>query len=523
MPRRLMAVIAAFLFTVPTWGAEPAVHLQIDKLIQIKAGNQPFSAPADDAEFLRRAYLDLIGRIPTTAEARAFLDDKSPTKRTALIDTLLAHPEHPQRLADLFHVMFMERLGDHADWSKYLLDSFRANKPWNTMAAEILRADGSKSDSRGAAFFVSKRLENYGQNPVDYPALTRDIGRLFLGKDLRCAECHDHLFIEDYTQADFKGLFAFTQNAVLQDAKSMTIAEKLTTGKIEYMSVFKKQPKSIGPRVPGMKELDVPVFKKGEEYAVAPDPRKKVAGVPKFSPLSRLAEQIALPQNPAFARNFVNRIWFVMIGRGLVHPLDLDHSGNPPSHPEVLDLLAREFVTHKYDIRWLVRELLFTQVYQRSSMLPANVAKVPEDSHRTALEKRLSAEQMLQSLLTIAGDANPASAAVKTKFLKAFANPAREPEDGHAPALKSALLLLNDDSVLNVVSTKADSWIAKAAAMSDADALGEVYLRVLTRRPDADEGAAAASYLAKNKDRRPEALSRLAWALIASTEFCVNH
>jgi hypothetical protein len=125
----------------------------------------------------------------------------------------------------------MERLGDNPYWSKYLHDSFAANKPWDRMAREVLGGAPDEA-TRGAAFFYSKRLENYGQNPVDYAGLTRDVGRLFLGQDLRCAECHDHRFIKDYKQRDYQGLFAFFQNAYPMDPKYPSIAERPLTHKV---------------------------------------------------------------------------------------------------------------------------------------------------------------------------------------------------------------------------------------------------------------------------------------------------
>src|SRR5262249_37489944 len=149
---------------------------------------------------------------------------------------------YPERMRDAFHGLLMERLGDHPEWSKYLVKSFAANKPYDLLAREVLRAAPRDESVRGAAFFYAKRLENYGQNPVDYAGLTRDVGRLFLGKDLRCAQCHDHLFIGDYKQRDFQGLLAFFQNAYLQDGAYPTVGERPTAKKLPFMSVFKKVP-----------------------------------------------------------------------------------------------------------------------------------------------------------------------------------------------------------------------------------------------------------------------------------------
>src|SRR5262245_27524538 len=185
--------------------AEEPLHVRIDRLILAKADGGAVSPPADDAEFLRRAWLDVAGTIPPADTLRAFLSDTSPDKRSKAIDSLLAAPTYPRRMADLFHVMLMERTGDHAAWSDYLRESFAANKPWDRMAREILRADPKDDANRGAAFFLAKRLEKYGENPIDYPGLARDAGRLFVGVDLRCAQGHDHLFIPELQAAGFPG------------------------------------------------------------------------------------------------------------------------------------------------------------------------------------------------------------------------------------------------------------------------------------------------------------------------------
>src|SRR5262249_30410114 len=125
---------------------------------------------------------------------------------------------------------------------------------------------------------------------------------------------------------------------------------------------------------------------------------------PKFSPLKVLASQLPRGDNPLFTKNIVNRLWFLMMGRGLVHPLDLQYAGNPPSHPELLDLLAQEFAGHRFDIKWLLRELALTETYQRSSLLPEGVEDLPPESFLVANEKPLSAEQILRSVLHATGE-----------------------------------------------------------------------------------------------------------------------
>jgi hypothetical protein len=241
----------------------------------------------------------------------------------------------------------------------------------------------------------------------------------------------------------------------------------------------------------------------------------------KFSPLTILAETLPRKDNADFARNAANRLWFLLMGRGLVHPLDLHHTGNPPSHPELLELLAREFVAHDFDIRWLFREITLSSTYQRSSVLPDGAAKVALESFRTAIEKRLSAEQLFASMPLALGV--KADAALKAKFMKAYANAAREPEDEVSPSLRAALFLRNDPAVLAWLEPKAGNLVDRLTRLADDAAAEELYLSVLTRMPTAEEREGVAEYLKKNAGGRPAALGRLAWALVASAEFGVNH
>ncbi len=514
--------------------AELSLSGKIDALIDAKITGKVVSKQSDDHEFVRRIYLDFAGRIPNIAEVDSFVANKTVDKRKLLIAQLISSPAYSKTMANTFHIHFMERLGDNTEWMKYLEDSFKKNKGWNVMAKEILRGINSKEDLKGANFFFSKRLENYGQNPVDYSALTRDVGRLFLGKDFRCAECHDHLFIDEYKQADFKGLFAFFQNTYLADAKAGVVGEKLTAKKVEFMSVFKKEKKETAPKIPGMAEVAIPEFKKGEEFLVPADPKKKILGVPKFSPLEKLSEQLPSSENADFSKNIVNRIWFIMMGRGLVHPLDLHHAGNPPSHPELLSVLAKEFSAHQFDIKWLLTEIANTKVYQRSSKV--EMGKTPETPSlfATAIEKRLSAEQLLASILVATGrygklerkggNEPDMPEALKAKFAKAFANAARDPEDEIAFSLKAALFLLNDDAVLALLKPETDNTVADLAKMKPDNVMIEkAYIVILARKPDPQEIKDALEFLSKPVSAGEIGVKNLVWALLASSEFNLNH
>jgi hypothetical protein len=367
----------------PLKAADP-LHTRIDQLIDA-AAISPFAPTCSDGEFIRRAMLDFLGVIPTSAEARAFIDDPSPNKREALVDRLLADPRHPLHMASTFHVMWMERRPDKhvptAEWTKFLQDSFRQNKPYDQLVREILAADSANPATRPASKFLLDR-------DADPHLITRDIGRMFFGVDLQCAQCHDHPLIDDYVQTDYYGLYAFVNRTYLfQDPKENNkgyLAEK-ADGFVEFKSVFTGNGGKTRPRLLGSFELDEPRFHLGDEYAVAP--AQNVRPVPKFSRRELLATALSDGSNVAFRRNIVNRLWAQLMGRGLVHPVDLHHSGNPPSHPEVLDLLAEEIKTVKFDLRAMMRALALTKVYQRAIDLPNSIEPVPNADARLAAWK----------------------------------------------------------------------------------------------------------------------------------------
>ena len=505
------------------------LYERIDALIAAAAKDAPLGVTGDDATFVRRAYLDLAGRIPTWQEATTFLGSQDAHKRTQLIDALLTNSDYPLRMQDLFHAMLMERRGDSPDWTKFLQSSFAANKPWDQLVREILDPDPNHEAIRGAAFFHTKRLEKVGQQETDYPGLTRDVGRLFLGVDLQCAQCHDHLFIDSYKQVDFQGLYTVYQNSFIRsDVQFPAIGEKVLTKKADFSSVFAKVALATGPRVPGGKEIEIPTFEKDQEYLVPPDKKTNFPGTPRFRGMQFIATELPTAQNAAFARNIANRLWFVMLGRGLVNPLDQQHPENLPSHPELLELLAQDIVAQKFDMRATLRQLALTQTYQRTTVLPHGTAPPAPETYRVATEKRLSAEQLLNSVLVATGTRDQPREADQEKlrvaFVKAFANVPTDPEVEFSPSLKSSLFVLNDPAVLDCLTPQPGNLVDRLLKTTDSAALeDELYLSVLTRRPTDEERVAVGEYLTQNSERRTAAVTNLTWALLASTEFCLNH
>jgi hypothetical protein len=536
VPRLLsMILVAVALLAATSVRSDDGLplHARIDQLVESRAGG-PLVGAAPDHEFLRRVYLDLVGRVPSAEETRAFLADSAADKRAVLIDRLLASDDHVRRLTQVLHVMLMERLGDHEEWQKFLRESVKANKPWDQMTRDMLSPNADDETARGAALWYTKRLEHYGENPIDIPGLVRDVGRHFLGIDVQCAQCHDHLFVDEYKQDFYHGLYAFVGNTTIRsDLKFPAVGLKPLDKKVEFMSVFVQEPRAVGPKLPGGEEVEVPTFAKGEEFEQPPDRKANFPGVLKFNTLKLLSEQLPRPENKLFTHNIANRLWWMMMGRGLVHPLDLHHAGNPPSHPELLDLLASELAAHQFDMRWLLKEIALSQTYQRSSVAADEtmVEALPQ-SYRVALEKPLSSEQMLASVRQALGDGKPLVIDLadktwtewQTKFDKALANPPREPEVEHSPTVKAALFLMHDANVIAWIKPEGENLAARLMKLDDpAAAADELYVSVLSRPPVDDEKQAVADYLAGKADHRERAVSNLIWGLVASNEFCANH
>jgi hypothetical protein len=539
---RLLVVVALLTFSGSAFGSEP-LHARIDKHITDGFGEQKkFVAPrANDEEFFRRVYLDLVGTAPTVAELNDFLADSDKDKREKLIDKLLASPGYARRMAWHFDVMLMERRSDvkvpRAAWEDYLRGAFAENKPYDAFVRELLSNDGSDPKTRPAAkFFLDRDLE---PNLV-----TRDIGRIFLGRNIQCAQCHDHPTIDDYKQADYYGIQAYLNRSFLfpnPGVPTAVIAEK-AEGDVNFTSVFDKNKKlnSALPRMPGGKPVEEPKPEKGKEYKVAPAPNVKP--VPAYSRRALLADAMTSAENKAFARNAVNRIWALMMGRGIIHPVDLDHGNNPPSHPELLNELADEFVKHKYDVKWLVREIALSEAYQRSSEVPSGLDDPPADRYLVAILKPLTPEQFAYAVMQATGHTDVERDALKKlgpkateDMLDARLAPRLAPfrsvlgrggdasADAFSATLDQTLFLKYGNAVRGYLPARAGNLADRLNKITNPDAVAdELFAAALNRRPTADERKDVADSL-KNTADRQKTISELVWALVASAEFRFNH
>jgi hypothetical protein len=558
----LVGMLAILVVLCQSAAAQEPLHARIDRAIAARL-DCPVAPPADDGEFVRRLYVDLTGCVPSAAETRAFLDDPSPDKRARLIDRLLASPAFARRMQQVFDLMLMERRPDNAvptpAWQEYLYRSFLEHKPLNVLCGEILAADGVDAALRPAAKFY---LDRGGEVNL----ITRDVGRIFFGMDLQCAQCHDHPLVSSYYQDDYYGLAAFfTRSFVFKDATQTQFVAEKADGEVSFKSVFidGAEPQSTPPHLPGQPPLADPTMDPAVAYLVPP--ADGVRPTPRHSRRAVLAREATGGAAARFNRNLANRLWAMMLKRGLVYPVDFEHADNPPSHPELLDLLGAELAAMQFDVRGFLREIALSETYQRSSQLPEGVdpAAVPPERFAVAELRPLSPEEFAWSAMMVAGiveaqrqaagaqwDSDPrlsevyaldarrqalreelierstygALAGNAAPFAALFAGAAGSQSQDYQATVHQALFLANGEPIRSWLTPGRGNVLERCAAPSDLRLVAEdLYLTVLSRRPTADEEAEVAAHLAGRDADRAAALTELAWALLTSVEFRFHH
>lgn len=477
---------------------------QIDKRITAKwkADKVTPAESADDATFARRVYLDLIGRIPTVAEVRSFLDDKAADKRAKLTDRLLDSPAHARHLATLWRREWVPQadlpqstLGDELD--DWLTARLKESMPYDRLARELLTAgQGRQSPPVRGRDVPTTFLTASEYKPENLAANT---ARAFLGVNLDCAQCHDHPFAR-WTRDQFWQTAAFFTRPTADDTpRRFEIA--LPGGK-----------KSVGPKLLDDQPLTWP-------EVVTSDTARTV-----------LADWVTAKGNPYFARNAVNRAWSHLFGTGLVEPLD-DLSGqNPASHPELFDELAKAFADGGFNLKSLYAALVRTKAYQLSSVpQKGQPAEVRHFAH--AAVRGLTGEQLYDSLRVAAGlpptrdDLDPLTAG---RARKQFAERFRIERPGQAQrSILQALVLMNNARTADLTNPTTTP-VLKAADAPFLDSTGKVealFAAVYARKPTADELAPLVKHVEAGKDdpARSAALADVFWALLNSAEFHTNH
>ncbi|NBV25101.1 MAG: DUF1553 domain-containing protein [Proteobacteria bacterium] len=494
------------------WAA-PAERNYVDRLVNAKLQQLRF-LPAEtctDGEFIRRVHLDVIGILPSPEETRKFLGDTAPDKRSKLIDALLDRPEYARfwalKWGDLLRLNAQQvTAGGVHKYHRWLVSAFAENQPYDAFARELLTAQGSTFEHPAANFYRTT------QTTTDTLETTAQI---FLGARLQCAKCHNHPY-ERWTQDNYYGM-----GAIFERVKRKTTAR--TGEQLIYTARHGEitQPrtgKEMKPWAPGAGQL-----------ADSDDTDRREV----------FAAWLTQPDNPYFARVEANRIWSHLMGQGIVEPVDDFRDSNPPSNVELLAALAKDFATHRFDRKHLLRTILNSSTYQASS----RASHFNEDDTRNfsrARQRLLTAEQMLDAVCHVTGMTerfgNLPAGTMATQlpapepgnaFLGVFGQPQRTTacacERPSAPQLAQALQLFNGPLIHGKLQAK-DNRLRRslAAGKSDPEIITELYLAALCRPPKPEELARATKHITGNADRE-RALEDIAWALLNVNEFLFQH
>lgn len=523
---RFMGLVDISRITVPAdkllpdslYAALP-VNNEVDRLVYARLKKLGL-APSDgctDSEFLRRAALDAIGTLPTPEQAREFLADPDPDKRSKLIDRLLDQPAYADHWAVKWGDLIRGNPSRVGVKPVYLMDlwlreNFRENKPYDQFVRELLTAQGSTHRYGPAALFRDKR------EPADAGSF---VSQIFLGVRMECAKCHHHPN-EKWAQRDYYQLAAYF-------------------GQVKHKGQGISAPISGEPEfiwhAPGG-EVKHPVT--GEVMKPKPPGGPPAQIEPGRDPRAALGDWMTSPNNPFFARALVNRVWAQFFGRGIVDPVDDFRASNPPTNEPLLDWLAQDFVSHGYDLKQLMRAIMASRVYQLSS-LPNEHNLADTKNFSRAYRRRLPAEVMLDAVCSVTGTSDsfsglpPGARALETwnhkldsEFMDAFGRPNSSSEcpceRDPRPSVVQALHLMNSNKLqTKIASTEGRAKKLADSKLSEREIISELYLSAWSRLPAADEiQLARAAFSAKDATRQT-ATEDVMWALINSAEFVFNH
>jgi hypothetical protein len=499
--------------------------------LNLKEENVKAVGQADDATLIRRLTLDLIGRIPTVGETRSYVESTDGDKRAKLVDRLMASPAFIRHQATELDTVLMA--GTRASMRDYLVKALTANRSWDQVFRELMLPDETKPDLKGSGEFLRQRV-------TDLDKVTADVSSLFFGVNVSCARCHDHPLVMDWKQDHFFGMKSFfnrtfDNGGFLGEREYGVVKFKTVKGQDRQANFMFLTGKTI--EVPGGKDPSNEEQKKEKERLDAAKRNKTPPPAPKVSARAQLVDLALQPeQRGYFARAFVNRTWYRLFGFGLVMPLDQMHSANAPSHPELLDWLARDTAENRYDLRRLMRGLVLSKAYSRSSRWESNENFPLAKLFAVGRVRALTPMQLATSLRLATTDTSRLAPPMKPDEVerqlegiessaRGYAGMFEQPGEDFQISVTEALLFSNGDRIQKeMLNDGGDRLIGRLKLIKDRKEAIDLAVRtVLCRPPQEDESKMMEQYLKNREDRPVEAYRQLVWALITSAEFRFNH
>ena len=515
---RFQGQVAVFRASVPIVGGvnqwpEPTNPIDAAVIAQLRSLNIPMSQICDDSTFVRRATLDLVGRLPTLAEAEDFVQDAAGNKREKLIDRLLDSDDYAEHFANKWMLILRNRRESQGQKSgtfafhRWIRDQIASNRPFDQFVRDIVAASGSMD--------VHPPVVWYRQVPDTFSRL-EDTAQLFLGQRIQCARCHHHPF-EKWAQKDYFQMAAFFSQVRTKAGPSPDEA---------VVFAAMGQPRAAHPK---SGESLKPA---GLDGAVRDDSDNR-------DPREYLVDWMVDRNNPFFAKSIANRYWKHLFGRGLVEPEDDMRVTNPPSNPTLLDTLANQLTESKFDVKALVRSICNSRVYQLDSE-PNGENLRDRKCYSRNYPKRLSAEQILDAVDQVT-QTNTAfegmpdrtravslpDSSFRSYFLTVFGRPdattACECERASDSTLAQSLHFANSKELIAKLA-ESNGLPASLAnrTTSHQEKLQELYLRAFSRKAKDTEIKAGVDYIDGKSDKL-EAYQDLTWAILNCKEFLFNH
>ncbi|MBM4067479.1 MAG: DUF1549 domain-containing protein [Planctomycetes bacterium] len=478
---------------------------------RLEAEGVQASPRADDGEFLRRAYLDLVGVIPPPEKVTEFLDATNPDKRARLIDELLTNPRFGSHMAETWSNLMLpvesnNRRVQSGPFRTWLAAGFNKNTPLNKLVHDLLTASGPQNQNGAVTYFIA--------NPT-VDKITDNVTKMFLGVRLQCAQCHNHPFVE-IKQDEYWGMAGFFRKVRLSQNPNKAAKTGTSVGISEVGNVGK------GRKAPLPESAkNVPArFLGGEQPKMNP--------AEPFRPV--VAKWLTSADNPYFARAMTNRVWYQLFGRGICNPVDDMHDGNPPSHPELLTALSEQLKANDFDLRYLIRAICNSQAYQRTSK-PAGNNKDDKELFSHAAVRVLTPEQLYDSLTSIVGQGRVALAPKRKQaagqrgaggprdaFIAFFRVDESSDPTEYQAGIPQALRLMNSPQ------TSSAAVIERLAGkgIEPRQVIEQLVITVLSRRPTDQEIQRFTQYVAMQDSPRA-GYADVLWALLNSSEFALNH